>query len=255
MSSKLPIERLQSLLVIGHSLNTHPQSGSGGGTRKGIPKMVGKLTKARAANIITKHPSHRDVFSISKHNHSKELVHKHDVVVLVDLHEGVNPKLLHDPKSFLKICMLLEMPKFNGLLGAHFVLGQFCIYFLENELLLFVVKGVLLGVLQHRKEIVLPHLSILSVGEIKHGDNSVKLGLLHPFCLCSLFLLGLHGLSITSLLGSHSPLHKSVLVLIILQHMIPRTPLPPYTARNMILTVHGCLGARRTRAACEMRIG
>jgi hypothetical protein len=84
----------------------HPQPGSGGGTRKRIFKMVGKLMKARAANITTKHPSQRNVFSFSKHNCSKELVHKHNVIVLVDLHELVKAKLLCDPKNLHKKCML-----------------------------------------------------------------------------------------------------------------------------------------------------
>jgi hypothetical protein len=147
------------------------------------------------------------------------------------------------------------MPKVNGLLGAHFVFGQLCIDFLEYELLLLAVKVFHLGVLGHSKEVVFPHLSILIMGEIKHCDYLVKSGLLCPLRLHSLFLLGLHDLSITSLLGSHIPLHKSILVLIVLQHMLPLACFPPYMVRNMILMVHGCLGARRTRPLVKKRIG
>jgi hypothetical protein len=117
--------------------------------------------------------------------------------------------------------------------------------------LLFVVKGVVLGVLGHSKEVVLPHPSIFSMGEIKHGDNPVKLGLLPPFRLRGLFLLGLHLLSITSLLGSHRPLQKLVLVFIVLQHMLPRTSLPPHMARDMVLMVQRGIGAGSARTTCE----
>jgi hypothetical protein len=46
-----------------------------------------------------------------------------NIVVLVNLHEGVKPKLLRDPKSLLKVSMLMEMLKVNGLLRTHLVLG------------------------------------------------------------------------------------------------------------------------------------
>jgi hypothetical protein len=96
--------------------------------------------EARAANVIPKHPSHGNIFSFSKHHSSKELLNKRNVVVLINLHEWVKPKLLGDPKSLLKIGMLVEMRKVNRLLRTHLELGELRIDFLEDELLLLAVK-------------------------------------------------------------------------------------------------------------------
>jgi hypothetical protein len=52
----------------------HPQPGSGIGTHESIPKVTDKLTEARAANIITKHQSHWNIFSFSKNHSGKELM-------------------------------------------------------------------------------------------------------------------------------------------------------------------------------------
>jgi hypothetical protein len=87
----------------------HPQPKSGSGTRESIPKVTGKLPEARAANVIPKHPSHGNIFSFSKHHSGKELMNERNVVVLINLHERVKPKLLRDPKSLLKISMPVEM--------------------------------------------------------------------------------------------------------------------------------------------------
>jgi hypothetical protein len=72
----------------------HPQPRSGIGAGESIPKVTGKLAEARAANIIPKHPSHWNIFSISKYHSGKELMNESNVVVLVNLHEGAKPKLL-----------------------------------------------------------------------------------------------------------------------------------------------------------------
>jgi hypothetical protein len=77
----------------------------------------------------------------------------------------VEPKILHHPKSLLKVCMLLKVSKINGILGAYLILCHISIDFLEDKLLLLAVKGVVFGVLGHSKE-VLPHLSIFNIGEI-----------------------------------------------------------------------------------------
>jgi hypothetical protein len=81
----------------------HPQPRSGIGARESIPKETGKVTEARAANVIPKHPSHWNIFSFTKNHSGKEPMNKSNVIVLVDLHERVKPKLLRDPKSLLKI--------------------------------------------------------------------------------------------------------------------------------------------------------
>jgi hypothetical protein len=113
------------------------------------------------ANVIPKHPSHWYIFSISKYHSGKELMNKSNVVVLVNLHEGVKPKLLCDPKSLLKISMLMEMLKVNCIMRTHFVLGEIRIYFLEDEFLLLAVKVAYFGILGLCKEIGLPHCPVL----------------------------------------------------------------------------------------------
>jgi hypothetical protein len=45
MRCKLAIERLQSLLVVGYSLNMHPQPGSGGCTAKEYPRWLANSRK------------------------------------------------------------------------------------------------------------------------------------------------------------------------------------------------------------------
>jgi hypothetical protein len=46
-------------------------------------------------------------------------MHEANVVVLINLHERVKPKLLRDPKSLLKVSMLVEMLKVDGLLRTY----------------------------------------------------------------------------------------------------------------------------------------
>jgi hypothetical protein len=73
----------------------------------------------------------------------------------------VKPKLLRDPKSLRKICMLVEMRKVNSLLRTHFILVEPPIDFLEDELLLLAIKVAHIGILGLSKEIGLPHLPVL----------------------------------------------------------------------------------------------
>jgi hypothetical protein len=147
--------------------------------------------------------------------------------------------------------MLMEMLKVNGLLRAQFVLGELRIDFFEDELLLLAVKVAHFGILGLSKEIGLPHWPIFWLREIKHSGNAVKPGFLGPLFLRSLFLFGLHDLSITSLLSCHRPLHIPILLFVVLKHMLSWTSFPSDTARNMILMMHEGLGATTARTTYE----
>jgi hypothetical protein len=150
-----------------------------------VPKLFGKLNEVGLDNLITGHPCHGKLFSITKHKSGKELRHEENVVVLLELHERVQAKLSGDPQGFLEVVTLLKMFKINNLLGANLV-GELGIELGANELLLPSMKTEVIGVPWQVIHLPFPHISKLGKGQILERRQMIKLGLFGPFFLSQL---------------------------------------------------------------------
>jgi hypothetical protein len=177
-----------------------------------VPKLFGKLNEVGVDNLITGHPCHGKLFSIAKHKSGKELMHKENVVVLLEL---------HDPKGFLEVVTLPKMFKINNLLGAKLV-GELGIELGANELLLPSMKIEVIGVPWHVIHLPLPHISKLRKGQILDRGQMNKLGLFGPFFLSQLSQTSFLPQSIPLNLSNTLALHISILGRVVVESMPPR---------------------------------
>jgi hypothetical protein len=140
------------------SINVHPSPWRGGSVEL-IPQESGKVNKVGVANIFTGHPSHGDLITITKNESSKELLHQSDVLVLLNLNEGMEPKLLCDPNGLNKVRTVpLKVIKVKYCPRANLPLLERGIKFLHDELLLPLIKVAISRFLREHIEDALPHL-------------------------------------------------------------------------------------------------
>jgi hypothetical protein len=186
-----------------------------------VPKLFGKLNEVGLDNLITGHPSHGKLFSISKHKGGKELVHEENVVVLLEFHERVKTKLFGDPKGFLEVVTLVKMFKINNLLRANFV-SEVGIELDANEFLLPSMKTEIIGVPRQFIHLPLPHIRKLGKRHALESWQAIKLGLFGPFFLSQLSQTSFLFQSIPSNCCSTLHFHIAIFGRVVVKSMLPR---------------------------------
>jgi hypothetical protein len=122
------VERTELVLIGFHSMIMHPNdipSASGISPPKGVAKKRIPIAEVGLVWLVPGHPIDIPGIVLVEVESSEELMHMLDAIIMVELHDRVEPKLLSDPNPLVEIGLFMQLLEIQSVHGAHLgIVGQ-----------------------------------------------------------------------------------------------------------------------------------